>query len=149
MEPVKINALADIFLRRQALDRIGLQIGTIIKRRTAQGYDYHGQKFQYYSKGHMKKRSAEDLPIANVDLHFSMYDGMMDRIDYSIDNNLVTMYFSDEKKEQLAFYHNVSGAGRSRVIREFWNLSESEMAQVMALYEEDMNAILKELESNG
>lgn len=132
---------------QRQLNRLGLAVQRIIRRRTRRGIGVDGERFQDYSDGHTRKREAKGLPTDTVDLTFSLYDGMMQAIDHVIANDYasVALLIDDRRKHQIARYHNIEGAGKSKVIRRFWGLSDEEEGEVFNLFKEDVSVMLEEL----
>lgn len=142
-----LRIFSDKLEDQQRLSRIGLGGIRNIKERTRRGVDVDGRPFEPYSEGHARKRRAKGLPTSRVDLKFSLYDGMMDQIDHVIARDLrsVAIVIEDDEKEQLAVYHNIEGAGRSRVIREFFGLSDDEIDAIEELVGDDIDDQLDDL----
>lgn len=137
-------------LRKQEfLNKISLAIESLIKKRTAEGTDYTGASFKPYSEKYADKRRALSLPADKVNLSYDLYSGMMTSLDHVVLNNFESakVYFNKTEKEKLAYYHNISGAGKKKVIREFFNLSGAEVNMIMKLaeqYSEDFAKITEE-----
>jgi hypothetical protein len=146
-EPIA-QKIADLFENRKALNRLGLMAERMIQSRTRKGIDVHGRRFRNYSDQHAEKREAEGLETNTVNLEFSVYDGMLKQIGYLFrDEATVELYFLNERSERLATYHNVDGAGKGKIIREFWNLSEEELQTLANDYNGWIAAELQKLES--
>jgi len=139
-----LEIIKESFESSKVLNELGLAAQRIIMKRTREGKDYQGNQFQSYSEAYKKKRQRAGLPTDPVNLLFNEIDGMMMSIDYkAIDSsNTAQLFFEDNAKARLAEFHNESGAGRSKVIREFWNLSEEEKEKLSAVA---VNQITKEI----
>jgi hypothetical protein len=134
-------------LAREAIfTRAELAILRIIKKRTREGKDVRGASFRPYSAGYRRVRQRANRPTSPVDLIFSNAGGMLDSIEGFINQDLtkLSIEFNKPDKERLAYYHNISGAGKGKVIREFWGLSEEESEKVF----KDVEQLALELGSN-
>lgn len=127
--------------RRQVfLNKMALAVRYILRKRTSQGMDVDGKPFVPYSEKYAKKRAKKGLPITPPDLIFDETSGMMHRIDHEVfnDNKSVEVFINTPEKEQLAIYHNIDGAGESKVLRRFWGLMEGEKQQLFDLAEDEI-----------
>jgi len=135
-------------LRNQTLwNKLGLAGIRLIRKRTRKGTDVDGKPFKKYSKGYAKKRAKAGLPTHPVNLQFADVGSMLMSIDHIVYNNFegVSVLFGDPAKEKLATYHNIDGAGKSKVIRKFWGLNESEEKQLADLAAREIENIIKKL----
>lgn len=134
---------------QQFLNKLALAAIRIIKKRTREGKDIKGASFKEYSKGYLKKREAAGLPNADqVNLRFAKRQSMMDAIDHEVANDLesVAVLFNDSVKNDLAYYHNVSGAGTSNVIRKFWGIElQEELDDMGDIGFKELEKIFKDL----
>ncbi len=149
--------------RQVFLNKIALAIRFIIRNRTKEGKDVEGNPFKAYNLNYAKKRKRHGLPTSPPDLEFDEKSGMIHRIDHEVfnDNKSVEIFINSPQKEQLAIYHNIMGAGKSKVIREFWGLSKAENEKLFTLIddtmgdlaikmtEEEVVEILKDLEKQS
>lgn len=135
---------------QKLLNKIGLAGIRRIKDRTRRGVDYLGLSFKAYSEGHAKKRRKLGLPTGHVDLVFSLYDGMMQQLDHMVFRDLsgLSILIDDNEKQQLAVWHNIEGAGRSRVKREFFNLSDADVDEIDTLVGVHIDGLLESLSLN-
>jgi hypothetical protein len=123
---------------QKIFNKLGLQAIRIIRKRTRKAYDVKGNIFKSYSQGYLKKRAKAGLENPEkVTLEFSRVNSMLETIGYTYALGLggaessVEVYITDPLKEQIAYYHNISGAGKGKVIREFWGIeSDKEVEQL-------------------
>lgn len=117
-----------------------------IKQRTAAGADVNGQVFVDYSPGYAKKRLASGRRINPVDL---MYTGdMLAQMTHEIpsfDPNSTEIFFRTKRAEDLAYFHNITGAGRGRVFREFFALNDGDINELFNLAEETSAELAEEI----
>jgi len=148
--------LIDLFEKlgsEKELTRRGLEAVRIIRTRTRAWRDVNGRRFEDYSSSYKKRRLLFHLAITpggkNTDsmLFFTPHTGMMYAFDaHFIKNGVVEIKFDDARKEQLAYYHNISGvAKRGMHLRKFWGLAEREQEFLANRHEERMEILLGEL----
>ncbi|MEQ9309698.1 MAG: hypothetical protein RLN90_09600 [Balneolaceae bacterium] len=127
----RLKRITEIFQDAPFLQRIALAYTTFVRERTIQkNLDVNEIPFKDYSKPYARKRELAGLG-SDVDLIFSRLSGtdtMMDSIDDIIFKDLsgVQLFFSNARAKELAGYHNIKGAGKSKVIRQFWGLSPAD-----------------------
>jgi len=157
-----LNTQAQRLAREAIFTRAELAIIRIIKKRTREGKDVEGRSFKPYSEGYRRIRQRAGRPTTPVDLNFSNAGGMLDSIEGFIPSTLdkVSIEFNRPDKELLAYYHNISGAGKGKVIREFFALSDDESEQVFKnveelaldlgsnITEDELTNVLKKLKNN-
>lgn len=145
------QALNELQSRAQ-LNKLGLGIIRKIKDRTRQGVFLEGATpgHESYSEGHRKKREKAGLPTGFVSLEFDDIDGMLQKVDHVVfaDLGKVEIDITDPEKKKIAGYHHESGAGRSRVKRPFFDVSEDEAEDLRELVAEDLAGIIAELSNN-
>lgn len=144
----KLRNIADIFRSRELLTKLGLGAERLIKNRTRKGVDVYGKAFKPYSAKYAEKRSKTGLPVHPVNLSFDDISGMLTEIEHVVSNDLeaVELEIKDDEKRQIAFYHNVSGAGKGKILRVFWGISDDEEKALQELADDEVSAILKNLE---
>lgn len=135
-------------LKNQALmNRLGLGVRRLIQDRTRKGLDVQGKPFRKYSGGHAKRRAKLGLPTHPVNLQMDDVSGMLRRIEHVVARDLsdVEVYIGDPVKERIAYYHNVSGAGKSRIRREFWGLAKKEESMLQDIVNAELKNVLRRL----
>ena len=152
--------LYDAMITEKVLNKIGLAaVRIIVKRTRRQSLDVSGKSLQPYSAKYLAKRAGDGLASpAKVTMSFARTNSMLDTIDLRAAENYVELYFNDPLKEKLAYYHNISGAGKSRVIRRFWgieieqekeNLTQLAQKEAERTLTEAVGVILKQLYVEG
>jgi hypothetical protein len=137
-------------LRNQTLlNKIGLAGIRLIKKRTREGIFLEGSSPGHttYSEGHKKKREKAGLPTSIVNLQFDDIDGMLTEVDHVILNSFegVAIDIMDEEKREIGYYHNVSGAGKSRIKRVWFDLDDAERQQIVDLVEGEASDLINRL----
>jgi len=144
----RLSRITEIFQDAPFLQRIGLAFATFVRENTIpKNRDIYGNPFQEYSDLYAGKRERAGLGT-DVDLIFSRLkgiDAMMDSIDDLLLKGLsgVAMFFRNSRAEQLARYHNIEGAGKSRVIRRFWGLTDEHKQKITDMVGEHANEFLR------
>lgn len=144
------DAFANAFLGEieglKLRNTLGLGALRIIRKRTREGRDVDGNPFAPYSEGYAKRRGGRELPTDTVDLAFSVRDGMMQDLRYDITGTgNVVVGFGREDKAEIAGYHSVTGAGESKIVRNFFGLSDEEEKQLAELAGDDLAQLLLKL----
>ena len=114
-----------------------------ILERTAAGRDYRGERFRPYSKGWKAERAKRGKSTQTVDLNFE--GKMLEDIRAGVDvmGGEARVYFASPASEgKKAFYHNVSGAGGSKVKREFFGLGEADRDALVKIVGDHIEEVL-------
>lgn len=122
-------------LNQQYWNALALRAIRIIRSRTRKGKDVEGRAFRQYNKQYLKKRQADGILNASlVNLEYSRVAGMLKSIDHMVSNDLssVRIFFNNDRARTLAEYHNESGAGRSRIIRKFFGLTDNAARRIFS-----------------
>ena len=131
------------------LNKLALAGIRIIKSRTRKGEFLEGSSAnaRRYSESWAARRERAGLPTDVVNLTFDDLEGMMSQIDYTIsgDQESVDIDIADFRKREIAYFHSVSGAGRSRIKRVFFDFSEEEENQLTELVQRDLVGLLTDL----
>jgi hypothetical protein len=111
----------------ELLSELGEAVVKIIRERTAGGIDVEGRAFQPYSEGWEKERRKRGKAKAPVDLNFK--GNMLASLKANVNTTgcEVVVSFENAKEAEKANFHNVSGAGSSRVRRQFLGLTNREV----------------------
>ena len=133
-----------------------------IRTRTEKGTDVNGRKFAPYSKkafffnvgteggepryksfqdGYAGFRNYKGRQTAFVDLNFSgrMLSSMTSRVSPSKGE----LFFSNNEANRKAFYHDVAGAGKSKVVRPFFGISDREEEQIVKVFSDLIDKEIK------
>lgn len=144
----RLRKVVDVFKDREFLQNIALSFQTFVRERTImKNKDIHGVPFREYSEEYAKVRERNNLGL-DVDLIFSRLEGtdaMMESIDDLVFKDLsgVAMFMDNERAEELAIYHNIKGAGKSKVIRQFWGLTDEDKEAIVEMIGEHSLDYLK------
>lgn len=130
------------------LHALGLNAIRIIRKRTFAGKDVYGKSFQKYSPGYARKRERAGLLTHPVNLEFTRVSGMLDSLEHVVLQDLsdVQVKFTSDEAQQLARYHNIEGAGKSRVIRKFFGIElRTEKKQLEKIGAAEIKKLLQKL----
>ncbi len=144
---IATNKLLDALKNQQLWNKLGLAAIRLIRIRTRKGKDVDGKDFKKYSAGYKKKREKAGLPTHPVNLEFANVGSMLHKIDHVIYNEFdgVSVLIDDPHKEQIARYHNIEGAGKSKVIRKFWGINKEEEDKLVDIAAREVENIIKKL----
>jgi hypothetical protein len=115
-----------------------------IRTRTEQGTDFEGRPFAGLSEGYAKQKAKAGLPpVANLTVSGRMLNDMRQEdtsesrtvLGFSSMGGSASGHTFIQRSRSVgaadkAFYHQEAGAGKSRVLRQFFDLSESEVDQL-------------------
>lgn len=156
----RLDRLAEGLYDQRLLNRIGLAVIRTERQRTRRGLDADGQPFRDYHPAYAKLKDAADgTSSAVVNLEYGVrregegdearvvvnkYDTMLTHLDHVVaqDRRSVVVAFDQERAARIARYHNVEGAGRGKVRREFHALSAEQEEQIGGLVGEHVNDLL-------
>lgn len=143
------GALADrVAVSPSLMREIGDYVTTTIARRTRAGVDVDGRPFQPLSPDYAKaKQQAIGSTRADLTVSGRMLNDMQSRV---VSANTVEIKFASQGGSSRgagtfiqrsraigaadkAFYHHVAGAGRSRVVRRFFDVSTAEVGRMADL----------------
>jgi hypothetical protein len=139
-----------MYLGKAQLSEIGILAIEAINDNVRRGVDGDGAPFEKYKsvRHWMKKnrkrltktqkkqgKTAEEVfgasaKSAQVDLQQT--GEMLAALTYRVDapKNSVTLFFSTKRAERKAYWHNISGAGKSRILRKFMGLQPGQIAKI-------------------
>lgn len=143
-----LKQILDAFENQTLLNKLGLAQIRNIKDRTRRGLDLFGRPFRPYTEEWKKrKESVFRVPSHPVNLILDDVTGMLTQIDHVVAADLrsVELMFRTPEKRRIASYHDQLGAGKSRVIRRFWGVSESDEKALGELVRAQLDLILQQL----
>ncbi len=121
---------ADIRFDPNKLLKAGLRIVELINQNIEAGVDAKGKPFKKYSKQYAEwkaKKKPQYGGKVNLTLRGLMLNAM-GVIDYGYKGakGFIDIGFDDDEAAERAYWHNISGAGRGRVLRRFLGLQEKQ-----------------------
>jgi hypothetical protein len=141
----RLAHIASLLRDRSLLEKIGEAYETFVKRRTRSGKDVNERPFTPYSRQYAKKRKRLGLQTHIVTLEAKEIGGMLQSVDHVVFNDLdgVKAYIDGQRQAQIGYYHAVSGAGKSHVIREWWGLSKKGKEKIQGIIQTKLDEIFK------
>ena len=132
----RIDLLFEVLRDEIILSRAAFYARQIIQERTLRGEFLSSDKAGY-DEDYADKRTQRGLQTSHVDLQFS--GAMWGSFDHNIDvaKLEIELGFNRDELARIASYHDIHGAGRNKIIREFLGLTDEE-------YEEVANFIMDE-----
>ena len=94
-----------------------------------------GKLWVAIKKGYKWIREQSNRPTSNVDLWWTgslMRSLKVQSVD--VVNGTINIGHNDERTKQLAYWHNVSGTGKGKVVRKYLALSEEELEKLASSF---------------
>lgn len=110
------------------LKKAGRRIIFLIKRNIQAGKDIHGNPLAPYTPEYEARKASKKQNFSIGDAVDLVYDGIMlaSLNTVKVEGNKLIIGFNDQNSAELAYYHNISGAGKGRVLREFLGLTDED-----------------------
>lgn len=128
----------------QVLNRLGAFLDFIIIRRIERGQylnspgaNVNTRATRPYNKKYAAKRQAKGFQVATVDMKITgiTRDNMDHRIGRDVDGPFIEYGYlstAEPRARKIAGYHNITGAGESRVLRPWVGLTQEETHEAIA-----------------
>jgi len=111
-------------LKEQTLRKAGLRIIDIIRQKTKKTLDYRDEPLAKYCPQYRIWKEKK-YPQYKGKVNLTMTGNMLRSLVVILaGDNTIRIGFENEEASQLAYYHNISGAGRGRVLRRFLGISD-------------------------
>tara|TARA_R100000353_G_scaffold65471_2_gene50898 strand:- start:1262 stop:1726 length:465 start_codon:yes stop_codon:yes gene_type:complete len=109
---------------KKALNRVSNMAIFMITKRTQKGKLPNGGQMRAYAPSTVKSRKKRGRQTGFVDLTDT---GKMFRsLDYKVKGLKSTLFFSNMERNKIASYHDIFGAGKSKVVRPFFSIGRRE-----------------------
>ena len=126
---------------RKSIGASSAFIENAILKRTEAGRDYKGRAFKKYSKGYARKRAKEGRTLTpNLYFEGLMLGNMTFKI---ISSTKGIIHFPNTDQNKKAFWHNISGAGKGKVVREFFNVNKKEEDKAVEVFRKSFEKELR------
>ena len=142
----RLNNLPKKIVNRDIVNYLATVLKESIRLRTLSGRDVNENSFTSYSPEYAKK---EGKRIVNLTQSGQMLSSMTQK---TLSNDSAMIFFASAKYQNglstndLAKIHNQTGAGRNRVVREFFGLNENlDLPKIMKAYQEEITRVKAEL----
>ncbi len=115
-------------VKRDVEKLLALARHNILNRVKNRNEDVYGKKFTQYSKSYARKKKVSRQ---SVDLTMSgkMFSQLKAK---ATSENEGKLYFGSARAKKLANIHNNLGAGKSKIIREFFGLSDEDKKELIS-----------------
>ena len=105
------------------------QIVNIRNRTQRKGVDVNGSPFKPYSKAY-RRRLVKQSGVVDLTDTGQMFSSLTSKITPSKG----TLFFRQAQANKKAFYHDIAGAGKGRVIRQFFGINDREADKIGQLF---------------
>ena len=107
------------------------QINEIKDRTQRKGVDVSGSPFTPYSKNY-KRRLVKQSGVVDLTDTGQMFSSLTSKITPSRGR----LFFSNQFANRKAFYHDIAGAGKRKVVRPFFSISDREADKIGQIFAE-------------
>lgn len=135
-----------IRFQEKKLLRAGLRIIDLINQNIKNQVDYEGHPLAKYSAGYAEMKERK-YPQHGGKVNLSVTGLMLAALDVvGVSDNQIVIGFDDPEQAQKAYWHTISGAGRSRVLRQFMGLSREqwEDKRLVRLINESVDVVISD-----
>ena len=108
----------------KSLNRVSNMAILMITKRTQAGKLPDGGKMRGYAKGTVKSRKKRGRQTGFVDLTDT--GKMFSSLYFKTGGLKSTLFFSNMERNKIASYHDIFGAGKSKVVRPFFSIGDKE-----------------------
>ena len=126
-----INNLAGIektLFNPAILEKLAVDIKKRVALRTQSGKDKKSKPFKKYSAGYAIKEGKD---LVNLTQTAGMLNSMTQK---AMSNEVVKIFFSNKRARELADIHINKGAGKGKVIRDFFGVNEKDREFAFSSY---------------
>lgn len=125
----------------KVLNLVALRQKNRIFVRSTGGRDTEGNPFKPYNAAYALKALKTSVNDVNLTVTGNMLNAMTQK---ATDNQAVISFTNDEA-EELASYHDKFGAGKNKVIRKFFGMSEEDKEDLFNAYLDETGKRLRKL----
>jgi len=105
------------------------QISNIKDRTQRKGISVNGSPFKPYSKAY-RRRLVKQSGVVDLTDTGQMFSSLTSKITPSKG----TLFFRQAQANKKAFYHDIAGAGKGRVVRPFFSINDREADKIGQLF---------------
>jgi len=105
------------------------QIANIKDRTQRKGIDVNGSPFRPYSKAY-RRRLVKQSGVVDLTDTGQMFSSLTSKITPSKG----TLFFRQAQANKKAFYHDIAGAGKRKVVRPFFGINDREADKIGQLF---------------
>jgi len=137
-----IKDTPDSLFDKKVLELVALRQKNRIFVRTTGGRDTNSNPFTPYNAAYAKKA----LKTSVTDVNLTATGNMLNAMTQKATDKQAVISFTNNEAEELASYHDKLGAGKNKVIRKFFGMSESDKDDLFDTY---LNETAKRLRKLG
>jgi hypothetical protein len=134
----KIEGRTKSAVKKALANASAYEVVAIKERTQTKGIDYRGTPFKPYSP---KYKRAKVKQSGVVDLTDT--GQMFSSLTFRATESKGTLFFRQAQANRKAFFHDEVGAGRNKVKREFFSISNSEEKKIQKIFYNVLNRELK------
>jgi len=124
---------------KQALANVSaLQIRNIRDRTQRKGVSVTGSPFKKYSLGY-KRAKVKESGVVDLTDTGQMFSALTSKIRPSKG----TLFFRNMFANKKAFFHDVAGAGKGKVVRPFFAINRQEEKQIVQVFTDKISKVVK------
>ena len=116
-------------IKRALANVSAFQIRNIKDRTQRKGIDVNGSPFKPYSKSY-RRRLVKQSGVVDLTDTGQMFSSLTSKITPSKG----TLFFRQAQANKKAFYHDIAGAGKGRVVRPFFSINDREADKIGQLF---------------
>lgn len=141
----KLNKLGTQITTGSILEQIALKIKNTIFLRTQAGKDADNKPFAPYSDAY---RTKEKKTFVNLTKTGKLLNAMTQKV---LTNNTAKVFFENTgypnglTTQEMAAIHNNKGAGRKKVVRNFFGVNDTDLNDLTRTYESEVAKIKRSL----
>lgn len=124
-------------VKKALSNAVAFQVASIKKRTTEKGVDFRGRAFKPYSKNY-KRRLVKQSGVVDLKDTGQMFSSLSSKVTPSKGE----LFFLRKTENDKAFFHDVVGVGKSRVIRPFFRINKKEETNIEKIF---FNVLEREL----
>lgn len=142
----KLDRFSKRITARDVLEQLAVMVKNVIRVRTATGKDVEDKPFAKYSDRYAKQHGKT---LVDLTLSGKLMNSMTQKV---MSNNTAKVFFintaypgkSGMNTQKLAAIHNNEGAGRGKVIRQFFGIADTDLDKLLKEYQSDIMKAKKE-----
>jgi hypothetical protein len=116
-----------ITLDEKKLLKAGFRAIELMNQQVAKSKDVENKAYKPYSTAYSEWKERK-YPQFKGKVNLTRTGRMLRGLnDVAVDKNEINIRFADQESAEIAYYHNVMGAGKAKVIRRFLGLTEKEL----------------------
>jgi len=133
----KVSKQVQRAIKRALANATAFEISSIKERTQSKGVDFRGRAFKPYSPKY-KRRLVKESGVVDLTDTGQMFSSLTSKVTPSKGQ----LFFRQASANKKAFFHDVAGVGKSKVIRPFFSISKKEETNIEKIF---FNVLEREL----